>query len=307
MTGNHFELHESLVEWVFARAGEASDGRVDISEFGKDHHLDSPTTFTLLSQCKERGFLEDRHSSMGSPIASLTSYGYDWMKARLLRQGDKVQRMIAARNGLLRWLWEQKQDGRGYPVVTNFLKTDEAKFEGAFLTEAEIDRAAASLTERGLIHGMRSSGRRGPVRAETTDEGDRCVEQYSGDVMGYEQAKHTGGPTFNFGGDNKGNVSAGDHNTMNSTVVEADTAAKVMGVVEQYRQAKPMISLPAEAEAEVVEIMEELEREANSDSPDVGRLRRGLQFVGAHLNTAAAGALGNLIAAGALDLAAQLH
>ena len=125
--------------------------------------------------------------------------------------------------------------------------------------------------------------------------------------MAYEQAKHSGGPTINFGGDNKGNVSAGDHNTLNSTVNEADGAAEVMKLVEQYRQAKPTINLPPEAEAEVVETMEELEREVNSGSPDVGRIRRGLQLVGAHLNTAAAGALGNLIAAGALDLAAQLH
>ncbi|MFI0487009.1 hypothetical protein [Actinomadura sp. 9N215] len=91
------------------------------------------------------------------------------------------------------------------------------------------------------------------------------------------------------------------------TVIEVGTAAKVMGVVQQYRQAKPTINLPAEGEAEVVETMAELEREVNSGSPDVGRIWRGLQLVGAHLNTAAAGALGNLIAAGALDLAAQLH
>ncbi|GAA0591463.1 hypothetical protein [Actinomadura livida] len=306
MTDKLRELHDAFVEWVYDHSDEAPAGAVDFPDFSETHGLDLHASFELLRQCTERGFVDRRHSTLGTPIANLTNYGQEWVDARRRRRVDKVQRMVAARNGLLRWLWEKKQDGVGYPVVDGFLKTSEARFEGELLTESEIDRAAASLVDRGLIHGAKSHGRRGPVRAETTDEGDRCVEQYSGDVMAYEQTKHKGGPTFNFTGDNKGNVSAGDCNTLNSTVFEADTAAKVLGVVEQYRQAKPTISLPAEAEAEVVQAMEKLEREVTSDSPDVGRIRRGLQLVATHLNTAAAGALGNLIAAGALDLAASL-
>lgn len=306
MPPNLFELHEPLIEWVFDRSNKLSTEQVEITEFGNDHGLDVPTTFVLLQQCKERDLLDDRGRSLATPVASLTPHGRDRIQARRLRRGDRVQRMIAARNGLLRWLWEAKQDGRDHPAVEDFRETPQARFEGDILTADEIDRAAASLEQRGLIHGTHSAGRRGPVRAETTDEGDRCVEQYSGDVMAYEQAKHQSGPTFKFGGDNKGNVSAGDHNTLTSTVIESDTAAEVMKLVEQYRQAKPAISLPAEIEVEVDEIMEELEEQANSSAPDVGRVRRGLQRAGEHLNMAAAGALGNLLAVGALDLAAQL-
>lgn len=300
------EFHDPFVEWVYDNSHGSPLGDVEVPEFGKEHGLTEEESWTLLRQCKDKGLVDDRYSTMGCPSANLTGVGREWVEARKRRRGDKVQRMIAARNGLLRWLWEKKQDGVGYPLVEGFLKTPEARFEGGLLTEGEIDRAAASLADRGLIHGSKPHGRRGPVRAETTDEGDRCVEQYSGDVMAYEQAKNKSGTTVNFGGDNKGNFAVGDHNQQHSTVFEADTAAKVMRLVEGYRLAEPTISLPAEAEAEVVQAMEELEREVNSDSPDVGRIRRGLQLVGAHLNTAAAGALGNLIAASALELAASL-
>lgn len=306
MANSLSELHAPFVEWVYDQSDDAPAGAVDFREFSETHGLDLNASFELLRQCTERGFVDRRHSTLGIPMANLTNYGREWVETRRRRRSDKVQRMIAARNGLLRFLWEKKQDGVGFPLVEGFLKTSDARFEGDILTEGEVDRAAASLTERKLIRGMKPSGRRGPVRAETTDEGDRCVEQHSGDVMAYEQAKHKSGPTFVFGGDNKGNVSAGDHNTLNSTVFEADGTAEVMKLVEQYRQAKPTIDLPAEAEAEVVETMDELEREVNSANPDVGKIRRGLQIVGAHLNTAAAGALGNLIAVGALELAASL-
>jgi hypothetical protein len=66
-------------------------------------------------------------------------------------------------------------------VSEHFLKSNEAHFEGETISPEEIDRAAASLVDRGLIHGAKTLGRRGPIRAETTDEGDPCVERYSGD------------------------------------------------------------------------------------------------------------------------------
>lgn len=306
MADNLSDLHEPLIEWVFDRSDGSPLGDVDITEFGAEHGLDSERTYTLLRQCKARGHLDDKHSTMGTPAANLTGYGRAWVEERRRRRGDKVQRMIAARNGLLRWLWEMKQDGRGFPVVKDFLKTAESRFEGGLLTEEEVDRAAASLVEHGLIHGMKSHGRRGPVRAETTGEGDRCVEQYSGDVMAYEQAKHKSGPTYNFGGDNNGNISTGDHNELHATTNQWAMAAEVMKVVEQFRQARPTLTLPEEVKAVVVATVEELEREASSGTPDVSRVRRGLQRLGEHLNTATAGALGNLIAVGALELASQL-
>ncbi|WP_141576150.1 hypothetical protein [Actinomadura sp. WMMA1423] len=307
MTENLSDLYELFVEWVFDHSNDNPLGEVEVAGFGSMHNLTSEACWTLLRHCKERGFVDDKHSTLGTPVANITNYGREWAEARKSRRGDKIQRKIAARNGLLVWLWEQKEAGRGYPLVDSFRKSPKAKFEGDILSENEIDRAAASLRDSGLIHGVEVAQRRGPVRAEPTNEGDRCIEQYSGDVMAYEQAKHKAGTNITFGGDNKGAFAVdSQHFEQHVTVFEGEKVAQVMSVVEQYRQAKPTINLPAEAEAEVVEVLEELEREVNSGTPDVGRIRRGLQFVGAHLNTAAAGALGNLIAAGALELAASL-
>lgn len=180
MTDNLRELHEPFVEWVYDHSNDAPLGDVDVREFGKIHTLGEEACWTLLRQSKERGFVDDKHSTMGVPAANLTGYGREWVEARRRRRSDKVQRAIAARNGLLTWLWGQKQEGVDFPDVNDFRKTAEARFEGDVLSETEIDRAAATLKNSGLIHGVEVDQRSGPVRAETTNEGDRCVERYSG-------------------------------------------------------------------------------------------------------------------------------
>ncbi|MER6813570.1 hypothetical protein ABT299_30240 [Spirillospora sp. NPDC000708] len=300
------ELHEPFVEWVYDHSDDAPAGHVDFREFSEAHGLTLDASFELLRQCKDHGFMADSQSTLGTPMAKLSGYGRRWVEARRRRRTDKVQRVKAARNRLLVWLWERQREGAGMPVVEDFLKSPKSIFEGAQMAPDEIDQAAASLRDKGLIHGIEVAQRRGPVRAETTDEGNQCVEEHDGDVSEYERSQRTGG--VHFGGDNKGAFSVGGYKVQNnSTFIEADTAAKAMGVVEQYRQAKPTIPLPAEVEAEVVEAIDEVEREIASGTPDKGRLRHALERAGNHLNTAVAGAVGNLIAAGALELAAQLH
>lgn len=308
MDNNLHELHEPFVEWVYDHSSDSPHGDIGFHEFSKAHDLDVSASFALLRQCEQRGFLDDRNSSWGRPSASLTGYGREWVKQRKARRSNRVLRIAAARNGLLRWLWERKQDGAHMPIVEDVLKSDESLFEGNRLTGAEIDRAAESLVARGLITGVMADQRRGPVQAETTDEGDRCVEQHGGDVNEYERQRKSGSTTYAFGGDNKGIVAPNGQNIqMTAMFVEASTAAEIVKYVEQYRQAAPVLNLPEETGGELAQLTDELEQEAGSTAPDLGRLRSRLQRVGDILNSqVVGGALGNMLATGALELVSKL-
>jgi len=308
MNNSLSELHEPFIEWVYDQTPRTGLGDVDFREFSEAHGLDIDASFALLRQCKQRGFLDDRHSTLGGPIAELTGYGREWVRQRKERRSNRVLRIAAARNGLLRWLWERKQDGAHMPIVEDVLKSDESLFEGDRLTLPEIDRAAASLRSKGLISGVIVDQRLGPVRAETTDSGDRCVEEYGGDVSEYERQQRPGGTTYNIGGDNKGIIAPhGQNIQMAATFVEASKAAEIIKYVEQYRQAAPVLNLSADPSTELAQLTDELEQEASSSTPDAGRLRSRLQRVGDILNSqVVGGALGNMLAAGALALVSTL-
>lgn len=308
MTNNLPELHEAFIEWIYDHSDRTPLGDVDFQEFSDEHSLNLEASFTLLRQCKDRGFVDDRYSTMGTPTANLTGYGREWVNQRKKHRSDRVLRIAAARNGLLRWLWERKQDGAHMPIVDDVLKSPESMFEGERLTLPEIDRAAVSLKAKGLILGVMVAQRLGPVRAETTESGDHCVEQYGGNVSEYEQRQLASYTTYNIGGDNKGIIAPhGQNIQMNATFVEASKAAEIVKYVEQYRQAAPVLNLSPEASTELAQLTDELEQDANSPAPNAGRLRSRLQRVSDILNSqVVGGALGNMLATGALELIALL-
>ncbi|MFB9628954.1 CHAT domain-containing protein [Nonomuraea helvata] len=181
------DIADDLVEWVYERSGGSPLKGVNILPFCDEHGMDLEATFGLLSYCMSRSLLADDYRSLAAPTANLTAEGIDRTEARRKRRTDPKLRVMAARTGLLNWLWLCKQNGMHMPVVSDFAQTPQAAFEGDRFRPEEIDRAAEYLHEAGLITGVSVAQARGPVRAETTKEGDYCAEQHGGDVSEYEQ------------------------------------------------------------------------------------------------------------------------
>ncbi|MEV5010911.1 hypothetical protein [Streptomyces sp. NPDC055692] len=162
-------LHEPLVEWVHEQTAADATEYVTITAFGELHGLDEEQSFRLLLTCKGWGLLSDRYATMGDPAANLTPRGLQWVQERQRRRADPRARSAAARKGLLTWLWEQKNDGVGYPSVESVLQSPHSLFEGERLTPDEIDRAGAYLLSKALITGIKTGQTEGPVRAEITE------------------------------------------------------------------------------------------------------------------------------------------
>ncbi|WP_217144760.1 hypothetical protein [Streptomyces sp. AC627_RSS907] len=292
-------LHEPLVEWVHDQTAADVSEYVTITPFGELHGLNEEQSFRLLETCKEWGLLSDRYATMSDPAANLTPHGLQWIQERQRWRADPKARAVAGRTGLLTWLWHQKNDGVGHPVVEGILQSPLSLFAGERLTPGEIDRAGAYLMSKGLITGIKTGQTEGPVRAEITAEGQDCVEHYDGDVSAYERRNSSGNTTFNIG-ENTGNIAANSRDfTMNATTSKdgIDPAAVVM-LARALRQAVPVLDLPQDDAAELTQIANRLETEAASGSPDPSRFRRwGSQAVGLLESAVVSGALGGVLAA----------
>jgi DNA-binding PadR family transcriptional regulator len=296
---NYAALHEPLVEWVYEQTTAQATDYVTITPFGESHGLDLHQSFELLLACKAWGLLSDRYATMGAPAASLTPRGLRWIHERRERRADPRARSAAARTGLLTWLWEQKEQGRGFPVVEGILESPHSLFEGVRLTPGEIDRAGAYLLAKGLITGSRSGQSEGPVRAEITAEGQDCVEHFDGDVSSYERRNSSGNTTFNIT-ENTGNIAANSRDfTMNATTSkDGINLEQVVLLARALRQAVPALELPEDDASEISQLATRLETEANTGSPDPARLQRWGGNIIAILNSpVVSGALGSVLAA----------
>ncbi|MEV4005323.1 hypothetical protein [Actinomadura sp. NPDC049753] len=161
-------LHKQFVEWVYDHSNATPLGDVDVREFGKPHGLSGEGCWTLLRQCKERGFVEDEHSTYGTPAANLTPYGREWAEARKSRRGDKIQRKIAARNGLLVRL-HGRCELHGYV---------EGRNSPASLTKASP--TASSAAPCGTNRSAHGAGSPTSIRASWMSWGRRSVSGWPG-------------------------------------------------------------------------------------------------------------------------------
>lgn len=299
MAVDYVALHEPLVEWVHDQTAADETEYVTLTAFGELHGLNKQQCFRLLMACKDWGLVSDHYATLGDPAANLTPRGLQWVQERRRRRADPRARSAAARKGLLTWLWEQKNNGVGYPNVENIVQSPHSLFEGEQLTAEEIDRASAYLLSRKLITGTPTGQTEGPVRAEITAEGQDCVEHFEGDVSAYERRNRSGNTTFNIG-ENTGNIAANSRDfTMNATTNKdgIDPAAVVM-LARALRQAAPTLELPEEDAHEFTQLATRLETEAATASPDPGRLQRWGGSIVAILNSpVVSGALGSVLAA----------
>lgn len=297
MVREFVQLYDPLLEWVYDRAGESSLGDVDITPFATDHGFTPQQAFELLRYSKGKGGLEDRYATLGEPAANLTPLGIEVMEARLKRRASPTARAAAARQGLLRWLWSMNESGAHFPLVDKILEADDSMFEHSRLTLDEIDRAAAYLKSKGLIEGHGVDQRQGPVRAQITAEGQDCVEHFDGDPVAYERRNTSTNTTFNIES-NTGNIAANSRDfTLTATTHNGVPAAELVMLARALRQAAPILDLPQSEAEEFIDLATRLEDEAQSESPDPGRLRQWGSSIMAILNSpAVSGALGSVLA-----------
>jgi hypothetical protein len=90
--------------------------------------------------------------------------------------------------------------------------------------------------------------------------------------------------------------------TATQTITTQQFVESVQKLVDQVERALPTSDLPTEVQEQTKAIMAELRAAASEQTPDAGRLRRGLEVLKQIMEHAA----GHLVAAGVLSLIAPL-
>jgi hypothetical protein len=203
-----------------------------------------------------------------------------------MRRTDPALRNVAARNTLLRWLYEQDSQGMRYPLISNILLTDYANFEGDRLTADEFNQAAEYLKQKGLIKGASSAYSQAPARPRITDMGQDCVEHYGGDVREFLRSQAQTGPsiTNNIGTvHNSGAMAIGSTDVTQHVTGNIDPAA-MAAFVQVLLKELPHLQLPDEDKARSE--LQAIQHEATQPNPARGRITAALGRFAGYLSDA---------------------
>lgn len=276
---------DALLDWAYGQAGGDTTNAIPVMPFAEERDLDLDAGFTLVDICTASG-LARSVSTFGNPSILLTPDGLAHVQERRRRRDDPALRAVAARNGLLRWMYRQHTAGVRMPLPSRFASAPEAAFEGSAFTEVEIALAAEYLAKRELIKGPGAFGYTGPVRADITPDGMDCVVDWSANVSAYlrrqEPTASTSTSTYNgpvFNGSSADGAQLAWNNqsvTQNNTRVEqiAPGYEALAKALTEVLQQVPAMGLSPEAREDVDAASNEILAEIVRDEPRPGPIRR---------------------------------
>lgn len=109
----------------------------------------------------------------------MTPAGHAEVQRLRAARAQRARRAVAAQEAFLDWLYDDEHgpDPTHMPIPDSFAGEVRAHFYGDPLDVPMIERAAASLQERGCIDGPGAWGATGPLRVRLLDEGRKVVER----------------------------------------------------------------------------------------------------------------------------------
>lgn len=208
----------------------------------------------------------------------LTPAGIDFVNDVRQRRGDTVGRWRAARDAVLRWLYDRKVAGEPSPVMTRDGLGGTARYYGHAFTDQELDDAAAWLEENGYLRGSGSWGG-GVPRPSITASGEQVVESGRSvhDVTPATTVADAPAVSINVTGSSGVNVAANSPGATLSTNLTQDQRHQVVQLADALDQMRgQVLGLDPHNVEAAGEVAERLRALAGEPAPDRGRLRAAL-------------------------------
>lgn len=241
-----------------------------------------------ITDLRSRGLI-DGQDMLAGPLmfgAMLTAYGTEMLRARQQRRRSKRARLIAARDALLDWLYENSDERGQAEEFEQFAGTTSGHFEGEPFTVPEIIAAATFLHDTGFVEGVKVWSEWPVIKPALTPKGLSAVE-----AERYTAEPDTPmGDTFSmsFSGDNNGQIAQG-HSARQQQSVGVD-AVTLSGFVAEISAALSALSERDQGAGEAY--LDLIEAEAAADEPNTGVIAaalRGLRSLSDKVSTAAVG------------------
>lgn len=259
-----------------------------------------------LRDFQNRGWLRlDEALAFGGWSSTMTPVGIDVVDDVRRHRGDAVSRRKAARDALLRWLYDQKAAGRTSPVLSEISSSPYGFYYGDQFPAEEIERASGWLKDRGYLKGQGSMGAAGPLRPSITSQGEDLVE--AGHTASESSpsspavdaplavAAHPIASTVVHVTGSNNVIQAGSPGATQSASVTQEHRQQVLAVADVLEQALPGLLLNGDQQREVEATVVELRAAAQQSTPEVGRIRASLSRAGDAALMSTATGLGTMI------------
>lgn len=181
-----------------------------------------------------------------------------------------MSRRAAARDAVLRWLYDSTINGQACPYIGQF---SGSRFDLPDpFTENEIGAATMWLYDQGYMRGTKAGGV--VVRPTITSDGEGVVERAQSVNDGKPAA---GSTTVNITGSNN-NVAAHSPNaTQTAVTITAQQQEEILKLADALHAMAPSLGFTDEEQAEADQVEADLRELATR--PDTGRLRSALDSV----------------------------
>lgn len=290
-----------LLEWIDV---EGKDGTLpNLGEFMElgDIKMTADDLQGWVSTLRHRGLIYVHESMGGITLSSAnpTDAGTQAVRAWRAARENRRDRVVACRDALLDWFYEEKRAGAHFPVTDHFRLDVRGHFFADPFTEREVTEAGEHLLELGLIKAVGSFGNRA-VKANITAAGEEVVEDHASSLAAWRKAASQaggGGTHFNtnFNGPVSGQVGIGRNVTQ--TQSQGIDPTTLLAILDDIREAMAAAEPPDQAY--ITTYINLIQVEATGPDPDraaiahgAGRLERVAAKVG---NTALTSSVSALI------------
>lgn len=282
-----------LLEWLLKREETGATIHPNIAEFlGSDASLPNEDHIWrgILRQLRDEDLLTLQETlGFAGTSFSLTGHGRSEIERVLVRRADPARRAMAAREAIVRWLYEQPS--KEAQDIQQFIGTTHSYYEGALFELADIDSALTYLKDRGLIDGIATWGA-GLVRPRLTSEGVDCIEQYDGSLSAYLRSSQGQTSSHNvvFQGNVSGQVAWGNREVAQA-MQSGPSADDLITILSAVVASIPTFDLEDSRKQELQATAQQVGEELKSQKPDKSRLSELLERVRVVLEGAATSAL----------------
>jgi hypothetical protein len=270
ITGVGIEQDPQLVRLLIWLGEQPYNGFAEQSAYA-DLAGVSPEDVNVLAHVLERDGLIDSMGAFGEDDAyRVTDDGRVELRRLAQLRSDPAARHRYATDAFLRWLYTTAHDQRPTDAAA-FLTTPESHFAGDELSGTELHYALARLTHSGLVEDAGTD----PKTVAITIDGIDCV--LSGATVSDYLNRTRPGDYYSINGTNivagsQGKVEQHNHNNAFDPSAMREFAALV-------QQLAPTFGAEPAQQAELIRDAEVLAEEADSETPQPGRIRAAFDTV----------------------------
>jgi hypothetical protein len=297
-------LRIQFLDWLYDVGSERPGEQAAVLDFLGDEEPDHQTETVwkgILRELDNDGLIRLAEAMGFRWSVTLTGPGRGDVEARRKRRQDSARRNAAARDAVVRWLYDSPIPD---PDLSRMLTHPDSYYEGEPFDLADFDHALKYLLAKDLVTG-RDVAEFVLSYAELTDKGIDCVENFGGSVSDYLRRGEDGGGTthnVNFHAPVSGPIAWGNRDvtqTMTSTGMAGDELAVLVRAITEAVSALGLSEEDASAIASNAQI---IEGELVNEKPDAGVVRTFMGRILAKLGNAANSALALVLSAYAKEL-----